>query len=215
MQILLWDTESSAITAVLTRRDPTLGQYKQRLSSGVPESLSRLAVSPDGRTLATATIYDDVWLWDTTTGEGTLLHDSGKEQPFLGVTSLVFTPDGQALAYLDSQTDTVYVLDAATGSEISTVVLPADTPSTVIALSPDGAKIAWIDAAQKAAMIAPLNPPGESVAIPLPPSDDEIHVIPQLALLRFTPDGSQLVVGGLYYVPGTGENSLYVVNVQP
>ena len=49
-QLLLWDTESGSYHGCPDRRDSTLGQYRERMSSGAAESLTGLAVSPTGAT---------------------------------------------------------------------------------------------------------------------------------------------------------------------
>lgn len=78
-------------------------------------SISRIAISPDGKTLATGSYDTTVSLWDAETGEHqhTLVAEGGRR-----VRNVVFSPDGQTLA---SSSDAVYLWDVGTGERLQTL----------------------------------------------------------------------------------------------
>jgi RNA polymerase sigma factor (sigma-70 family) len=76
-----------------------LATGKQRLaitsaSGGYDHALARLAVAPDGRTLATVRRDHIIQLWDLATGKE-FLHRAGHDSP---ASCLTFSPDGKRLA---------------------------------------------------------------------------------------------------------------------
>lgn len=97
----------------------------------------RVAYSPDGTRLASASQDGTTKIWDAATGEEILTlrnHKTG------GVNSVTFSPDGKRLATAGDD-KTVRVWDAATGQELLT--LSGHTDSVVdVAFSPDGQRIA-------------------------------------------------------------------------
>jgi WD40 repeat protein len=69
------------------------GFHASRFTPVSTDRVSRVAWSPDGRTLASCGLESTIWLWDVTTG-----HDrTGLQGHQTEVTGLVFTPDSQRL----------------------------------------------------------------------------------------------------------------------
>jgi hypothetical protein len=71
--------------------------------SGGPEMVQSVAFSPDGKTLATASVYGSVLLWDLRSGKRTATlqafdPDSKVEENFNPAFSVAFSPDGAVLA---------------------------------------------------------------------------------------------------------------------
>ncbi len=111
---------------------------KQRSLSGHQNWVSALAISPNGQTLASASLDRTIKLWDLETGKllGSLY--SGR------ATTLAFSPDGQTLAsgsrlmrWADGTVSRpgVQLWDVATQKWQDTI---GDQPVTAIAFSPDG-----------------------------------------------------------------------------
>ena len=110
-EIRLWETET--------------GEHKARLT-GHTSSVSSVAYSPDGNTLATGSGDNKVRLWDPKTGE--LKH-------MLTGYSAAFSPDGKTIASVDSEE--IHLWDAITGKPKRTLTGHTGSVSSV-AYSPDG-----------------------------------------------------------------------------
>jgi WD40 repeat protein len=111
-----------------------------RTLTGHTDEVYRVAYSPDGRRLATASQDATVKIWDTATG-GLLRTLPGAAR--VGFWGLAFSPDGTRLAASDQFT--VRVWDAASGVNLVTIkTLPeAGTPfSSNLAFSADGKALA-------------------------------------------------------------------------
>jgi dipeptidyl aminopeptidase/acylaminoacyl peptidase len=103
-----------------------LATGKQRLaitraSGGRDHDFSRLAVAPDGRTLATVRRDHIIQLWDLATGKE-LLRRPGYDAP---VDCLAFSPDGKRLA-TGHQDSAILVWDVAAAYERRPLPRPAD-----------------------------------------------------------------------------------------
>jgi WD40 repeat protein len=103
-------------------------------------SVSTVAISPDGKCLASGGFDDTIKLWNLDTGE--LLHTLTKHsQPVLAVT---FSPDGQTLIS-GSVDDTIKLWNLDTGDTIGTIGEHSDSVTSIadsLALTPDGQAIA-------------------------------------------------------------------------
>ncbi len=115
-------------------------QLDFRSFEGHKNSVYRVAFSPDGRRLASASQDQTVKVWDTATGKEILTLRGHTD----GVHGVAFSPDGRRLAS-GGDDGTVRVWDAATGRE--TLTLRADTGGPMkgvlsVAFSPDGRRLA-------------------------------------------------------------------------
>jgi WD40 repeat protein len=100
--------------------------------------LEAIAISPDGKILASGAADNTVKLWDVSTGAElrTLSGHTG------AVSAVQFSRDGQKLLSA-SEDQLIKVWDAATGKELMTL-RGANGPMPALALSPDGKQvIAW------------------------------------------------------------------------
>lgn len=191
-QLLLWDTDSGYIQAVLMQRSDSFGEWKEEQfgGSGGPEYYIGFDINPDGSQAAVVTVRGNIWLWDFASGEGHLIRQSVDELPRLEIRNLHFSPDGSSLIYLDSSNDAIHVLEVESGSEMLTIPAPEARQFTV---SPDGTMVAWLT--QEAVFVSPLaaNPTPTSIVLP---ASGELRVIGPQLYLAFTSDNSQLISGG-------------------
>ena len=105
----------------VVQNEPTL--------TGHSASVSAVAFSPDGKTLATGSFDNTVKLWDTSSCIATL------EGHLASVSAVAFSPDGRTLA-TSSLDSTVKLWDIGSGKELETLGQPQ--PVRVVAFSPDG-----------------------------------------------------------------------------
>ncbi|MDX2243106.1 MAG: WD40 repeat domain-containing protein [Leptolyngbyaceae cyanobacterium bins.302] len=120
----------------------TTGQRLRSLN-GHTQWVSTLAISPNGRTLASGSLDGTINLWDLETGElqATLFADQ--------VTVLAFSPDGTTLASGSRLVKVAHtkvfhpivLWDMATGRQLTTIAVKE--PVTAIAFSPDGQRLAF------------------------------------------------------------------------
>jgi RNA polymerase sigma factor (sigma-70 family) len=115
--------------------DPMTGREVAVLE-GPTNTVSSLAFTPDGKTLASGGFDRAVRLWDVRTGR--VLSESRLHSGV--VRSVAFSPDGRTLAS-GSFDGTVKLLDAATGKELAALQGPGGGILSV-AFSPDGRLLA-------------------------------------------------------------------------
>jgi WD40 repeat protein/serine/threonine protein kinase len=157
--------------------DPATGAERSHFE--VP-FISNIALSPDGATLAVSA--GDVGLWDVATGRLRTSLPLHQSRP------LVFSPDGKSLAAALPDR-TVRVIEVATGRELAQEVHL--DPATAVAFSPDGKALAT--ASQRGHIKTwDMKPAEDAVALSIP---DNLGSGRHHITLRFTPDGTALIVG--------------------
>jgi WD40 repeat protein len=165
----------------------------------------RVRMSPDGKTVAARGIDGRLDLWDVATGtrRHSLREDVG---PHSVTSTLSFSADGKRLACAADRT--VRCWDVATGREVRLITCPE--PVGLVALSPDGKRLASVGLIQKAAgqgvihltpdrrvrlwELATGKPAGQLKAREKPGASAGITAV------AFTPDGKSLVTAGIDYV---------------
>lgn len=204
--LILLDTETGAITSVMTQHYPDIGQLRASFQQKIAFSILGLSVSPDGATLATATSYNDIWLWNVADGSYRPLVASKETNPMLGLRSLQYSVDGSLFGFADTTTGQIRLFDTQSGQEAHT--LPA-TDVRVFALAPDSQSAAWVD---KGGMLhlVDLTAPDTTrdVTLNLP---EGIHVVAPVGSLKYISDGQTLILGGL--VNTSGETVVAIIGL--
>src|SRR5262249_3696128 len=112
---------------------------RMRSFKGLPSHVHSVALSADGKRLATACWRGPATLWDTTTAAVIATFKPSKQE----FSNVVFSPDGKRLAAGDGTR--VLIWDAGTGKEVlSFAALPAKISQ--LAFSPDGKRLACVSA---------------------------------------------------------------------
>jgi len=176
--------------------DVRTGERKEPLVAEPKRGVMTLAVSPDGKRLATME-YDSgksedfdklrgMYLWDVATRKATRLRD--------GYGTPTFTPDGARVFVTvedyAKKTAELFVYDAATGKEVGKLAI-ATTPWSGPAFSPDGKRFAagTLDADRKPVVrLYDTATLGVAATIPTPEPDGAGAFVS----LKFSPDGKHL-----------------------
>lgn len=208
-RLMIMDTTTGAITGFIGRHFDSMmefqAEYNQFPGSG-DLMFAGLAVSPDGTLVATATANDEVGLWTVADNAYQRLKEPFEKFGLFSIRALAFTPDGKSLVYYDTTDKQTHIWDVEAGTERSLLAIGSDT----FALSPDGTMIAWGTRGDGSTIsVAPLDAPETATVVLDVP--EGLRLAPRVTWLAFTPDGSQLVVGG-FFAPD-GENQIYVLDV--
>jgi WD40 repeat protein len=97
--------------------DGTTAQLITRFE-GMPDSVERSAISPDGQLIAAASLKGPIYVWDT--GSGAQLFTVNASVRDGTVNPLLFSPDSRLLASVDNP-DKVLIWDARTGKSVGKV----------------------------------------------------------------------------------------------
>lgn len=140
MKRVLWLAWAGLIAACpLMAQEPKL----RSTLTGHTMSVSSVAWSPDGKTLASGSSDETIKLWDVRTGKNiTTLKGDEVDWEFSSVTSVAYSPDGKRLA--SASTDkTIRLWDVISGRNIATLEGHTDEVQSV-AWSPNGKTLASI-----------------------------------------------------------------------
>ena len=209
------DAETGAITKIL--RKPVLSLYAYReafsdITRQMDMNFCGLAVAPDGDTIVVATANDEIGFWSLETGAYKVLDRPADRKATFARCDLHFSADGATLFYLDTQAKQADLWDWEDRKQRS-VALTETERLTGLALSPDGATLAWaahVDGVPSV-LLAPVDTPEATADSGLVVADT-LRVAPRITALRFLPDGSELVAGG--FLATDDENAIYVVDVE-
>ena len=161
-----------------------LGEDRHQGRADQPCHLYAVAISPDGKTLASGGTDKVVRLWDLATGK-VRRELTGHQQPDVyTIFTLAFSPDGTILASGDREGGIMF-WEVATGRDLRRVSAPGDT-LLQIAFSPDGALLA---AARKSGVVQLWNVPAGTLHATLGGGK------PAWSSVAFSPDGRTLAAG--------------------
>lgn len=210
--LLTIDIETGYITNIAMQRFESRYDFMEYQSTySLPDYFVAFDISSDGQSVAIAKSSGIIARWELADSTETVLRGIEDEalRPYFYIRAIQFSPDETSVVYFHSEEEMIYVLDAVTGEQKA--VIPASGQATSFALAPDGDTVAWLDETP-AINIAHLSQPDA------PPTRISLTLREGMSgrgqpTLTFTPDSSQMVLGGLINVD-TAENALYVVNIQ-
>ena len=151
---------------------------------------------------------DEVALWNVADNQKVVLRQPSEKYALFNIRQLLFTPDGKSLLYFDQSDEKTHIWDVAAPEETGTM-----DGGQLMAVAGDGSRLAWIgdtDEGGKAVFVAAFADPDNVTK--LFDLDPERKVTPTIAFLYFTPDGEQLVLGGLF--AGELNNAIYIIDVR-
>jgi WD40 repeat protein len=202
-----WDIATGAVTRIWHKPYPSYGEVGSLAPDSYAANYTAFDISPDGSLLATASSIGEIALWDMATLQQTVLtkapeDKSEKMKALFGILSITFSSDGKLLAYSETSTKQTHFLDVASHTE--TKVIPVG--GRFWGLSPSGDALAWVTLKPKELWFAKADQP--DLAAKVMDFPDNLAIAPTLT---FSPDGSQIVVGGFSVTDYSGENVLYVI----
>jgi WD40 repeat protein len=157
---------------------------------GHDQSVETLAVSPDGRLIASASIEGIVKVWELSTGEELLSFTTNE----IVIFGMVFSPDGHRIITA-SKDHTARVWDSSSGEQL--LVIDHGAPLSDVAISPDGLHLATAGA--DAAARVWDSKTGEQVLVLSghAPAIRAGSLHPGgVVSIEFAPDGKRIVTGG-------------------
>ncbi len=169
--ISLWDVSTRTYIAIL---------------QGHTSAIESVVFSPDGKTLASASMDSTVNLWDVSTHT----HIATLEGHRSWVNSVAFSPDGTTLAS-GSQDNTVRLWDVSTRTHIATLRAYHDCEGVQsVAFSPDGTMLATavFDETEPGAVLWDVSTRTQLAIF-------QRHFYDGALLVAFSPDGETLAVG--------------------
>jgi len=137
-KILIFFAVILAILSPALLSTPALSQPLQPqlvIQNGHTSDVYSVAFSPNGKTIASASVDGTIKLWDTATGQ--LLRTLQGHTS--NVNSIAFSPDGKTIVSASSDA-TIKIWDIATGDVLRSI--DAQGPVDAVAFSPDGKSIA-------------------------------------------------------------------------
>lgn len=150
---------------------------QRRTFKASPERVTRVRLSPDGKTAAASGL--NVRLWDTTTGQSKDFN-GGADAHFRDV---AYSPDGKTLAGSDDR-GTIFIWNVADGKTVAK--FDQGAPANVLAFSPDGKTLA-----------AYADTRGVRLWDVAAGTDRPLTPTSRVRALAFSPDGKRLFALGI------------------
>ncbi len=209
--LALLDSESGAITNVLMQRFPNMMAVADYMDTvRIPNNpISAFDILPSGTQAVMALATNDVVVWSLEDGQERVLVDSENDLPRFDIRKIQSLNSSAHAVYSVYREDVLSNIDLVTGTVDA---IPAEGLVT-FAVAPNDDTVAWLANGDDGAVmhVTRLSAPDTNVEIPLI-LPEALRVTPATLSMTFTPDGQQVVIGGLVNTDGT-ENQILVVDV--
>ncbi len=214
--ILVWDTDTGAIQSILLERFASRAEARDYAeeNSWLSENIVSMLVMPDSETVITATIMNDLLMWNMATNQQRyLLRNEGRRQPNYDIRTLAIAADNETLVYANYRENIVYRQSITDGT--ATPIYEGTAPVSAVAAASEADVIAWLGGEREAPSISitSIADPTTITEIPLfseAALPTSLVFIPPTAMLAVSPDGSRIIVGGLYNRDGD-ENAIVII----
>lgn len=209
------DADTGAITQILRKPVLSLHAYREAFSNVARQmdmNFCGLAVAPDGDSIVVATANDELGIWSLATGAYKVLDRPVDRKATFARCDLHFSADGATLYYLDTLAKQADLWDWES-RERRSIPLAETERMSGLALSPDGATLAWVAQVDgvPAVLLAPVDAPEAPADTGLVVAET-LRIAPRITAVHFLPDGSGLVASG--FLTTDDENAIYVVGAE-
>ena len=143
--VLFMDVETGTFTKQVGFEFETFKEFMDTMSKGFPTTMdyqfATFGMSSDGKTLATATVSDQIYLWDVATNTPSLAVDRIEKPRTFSFNSLVFIMDGSQLVYYDPVAKKTIFWDVKTNKQATEKF----EGGVNFAITDDALMMAWIE----------------------------------------------------------------------
>jgi WD40 repeat protein len=208
---LMWDIGTDRITKIWHKPYQSYGEIKSTSPDSMDPDYGAFDISPDGKLLATASFTGEVALWDTATLQQTVLkkapedHDQ-KTKALLSIGLITFSSQGKLLVYFDAVTNQTHIWDVASHTESKALSIGGISWG----ISPSGDALAWVASNHKELWFARVDQPDLATKVMDFPANLQVG----RPKLTFTPDGTQIVVGGFGVADSSADNVIYLIKLK-
>jgi WD40 repeat protein len=205
--VLSMNVETGAFTKQVGFEFETFKEFVDTMGKGFPTTMDYqfaiFALSTDGKTLATATLSDQIYLWDVATNTPTLAVDRIEKPRTLSFISLVFIMDSNQLVYYDLAAKKTIFWDVKANKQANVKF----EGGANFAITDDALMMAWLEGSELKTWRWG-DPASHTHTFALP---EGFKVTGRMITLAISADKTQVILAGL----GSSSDELNYVFIYP